>query len=85
MVLAVAGDLWQVGNANHLMLPGKCSESLSHHVSGATADPSIHLIKNQGLMNGFLGQQFFQGQDNPGKLSARGDLGHGSGLFARIG
>ena len=42
------GYLWEMGDAQHLMVFAKSGKLLAHHLTGTAADADIHLVEDEG-------------------------------------
>ena len=60
------GQLWQMGHAEYLLVPGHLSQLFRHLLGRAAGNAGIHLVEYQ-RGNGLLPRQHvFQGQHDPG-------------------
>ena len=52
MMVGKGGDLWQVGNANHLMGPRQCQQFPAYRLRGASSNAGIDFIEYEGALHG---------------------------------
>ena len=64
------GDLGQMGDAKHLVMPGKPRKLAADNLSNASADAGIDFIKYDGFYRIGLRQDGFERQNHPGQLSS---------------
>ena len=79
------GDLWQMGDAQHLLSPGHLGHFLGDLLGGPAGYAGVHLVKDQAADSVVLRQHVFQGQHDAGQLAAGGDLVDGLEGLAHVG
>ena len=82
---AFAGDLRQVGDGDHLQVIRQAFHDLPDFVGYLARYPCIYLIKNNSRQSGVLGDDGFNGQHQPGKLTAGCHLAHFGKCMAFVG
>src|SRR3990172_968114 len=85
VLMAVGGQLRQVGDAQHLVVARQAPQLLPHDAADAPADPLIDLVEDQSRRLVGASQDALQAEHQARRLAAGGDLGQRLQPFPRIG
>ena len=77
--------LWQMRDAQHLLMAGKLCQLFSYLLCRPAGHAGVHLVKNQRSDLLLLCQHIFQCQHNAGQLAAGGDFGNWAQRFSGVG
>ena len=78
-------QLWQMGDAQHLLTPADLSQFLRHLLGRPSTDAGVHFIKYQRADGLLLRQHVLQRQHDAGQLAAGGDSGNRPQILTHIG
>ena len=84
MNVGLCRHLRQVRDAEDLVLCGDAAQASPESLPRPPAEPRINLIKDQGACLTCITERLFNRERDSTQLTARGDLGNGSGWLARI-
>ena len=84
MNVGLRRHLRQVRDAEDLVLRGDAAQASTEGLPRPPAESRINLIKDQGARFACVAECLLNGERDATQLTARGDLGNGSGWLARI-
>src|SRR5688572_15790111 len=84
MVMALRSNLCQMGNAEHLVMPGKALQQFPYNFSNTAANACVHFIEYQRWYAFFIPADDLDRKADPGQFSARRNLAQWLWRVSRI-
>ena len=85
MDIGLRRHLWQVCDAEDLMLRRDAAQASAEGLPRSPAETSVNLVKDQGTRLTCVAEGLFNGERHATQLSTRGNFRNRSGWFASIG